>query len=84
MFTGALALDAGRVCSQVQLVHWVSALHHQHHSPLIAADAPGMPCTHASTPDVDMYPHISCDYHRLGCPESTLSINRETVLSGEP
>ena len=41
--TGPGALDAGRVCSQVQLVHRVSALHHQHHSCLIAANAPGAP-----------------------------------------
>ena len=47
--TGPLAFYAGRVCSQIQLVHWVSALHHQHHSPLVAANAPCMQCTLAST-----------------------------------
>ena len=74
--TGARSLDAGRVCSQIQLVNWVSALHHQHHSPLVAANAPGMPCDHASISGSNVTLHVSCDNHRLGSLETTLSIDK--------
>ena len=38
--TWSRALDAGRICAEVQLVDRVSALHHQHDCRLVAADTP--------------------------------------------
>lgn len=42
MSTGPVALDAGWIRAQVQLVQWVGTLEHDHQRGLIAAAAPAM------------------------------------------
>ena len=42
MSTGPVALDAGWIRAQVQLVQWVGSLEHVHQRCLIAAAAPAM------------------------------------------